>query len=56
MAVNQENVKIPSAVYKRLAMFAKIREVSVATLVNEAISEWLHRKEKHVKNPASTAE
>jgi len=43
MAPNQENVKIPSSVYKKLATIAKGREVSVATLVNEAITEWLKK-------------
>jgi len=41
-----ENVKISSQVYKKLSEVAKNREVSVSTLVNEAITEWLKKHNK----------
>ncbi len=48
-----ENVKIPSLVYKRLSFFADKQGVSVSSLVNTAIEEWLKKKEKNGENKGS---
>ena len=49
MAINGTEplkVNLPFSHYKRLTVLAKNREVSIATLVNEAVKEWLERHHK----------